>query len=123
MYKISIPNFDEGINARIESAQTAFEREEEYQSSLKNTLKNIDSKSEIQINELKLANENLAKTNFNLSVQIEQWKVDLQNQIEKTKSEEKRAIIAEKRALRADIISLLSLLIAVLGVIRTFIDY
>lgn len=123
MYKISIPNFDKGINARIESAQTAFEREEEYQSSLKNTLKNIDSKSEIQINELKLANENLAKTNFNLSVQIEQWKVDLQNQIEKTKSEEKRAIIAEKRALRADIISLLSLLIAVLGVIRTFIDY
>ncbi|MEJ6466626.1 hypothetical protein [Fusobacterium ulcerans] len=79
MYKISIPNFDEGINARIESAQTAFEREEEYYSSLKN----IEAKSEIQINELKLANgnlekanNNLTKTNFNLTVQIEQWKVD-----------------------------------------------
>lgn len=83
MYKISIPNFDEGINARIESAQTAFEREEEYQSSLKNILKNIESKSKIQINELRLANgnlekanNNLTKTNFNLTVQIEQWKVD-----------------------------------------------
>ena len=123
MYKISIPNFDKEINARIESAQTAFEREEEYQSSLKNTLKNIDSKSEIQINELIISYQKHVNTIFNLSVQIEQWKVDLQNQIKKTKSEEKRAIIAEKRALRADIISLLSLLIAVLGVIRTFIDY
>ncbi|CAK7071167.1 hypothetical protein [Fusobacterium varium] len=120
MYKISIPNFDEGINDRIKSAQTAFEKEEEYRSSLKNALKNIDSKSEIQINELKLANKNLEKTNeklmetnFNLTVQIEQEKINLQNQIEKTKVE-------EKKALRANIISLLSLLIAIFEVIRKF---